>query len=157
MEPIKHDLAISDTQTGIVQGPAFGVFFAILLWSAMTIASGLAKTFADLLLARIGVGVGEAALVPAAVSLLSEYFPPERRAMPLSIFTSGISLGLGLSLVLGGPLLLATTLLYVLSTAFRLVCGRDGTHAGISDHAGGHVLQPGKRRTRLGIEPHRIA
>ena len=159
VKPIKHDLAISDTQTGIVQGPAFGVFFAILLWSAMIIASGLAKSFAGLLLARIGVGVGEAALVPAAVSLLSEYFPPGRRAMPLSIFTSGISLGLGLSLVLGGPLLLAvaTTLLYVLSTAFRLVGGRDGTHAGISDHAGGHVRQLGKRRTRLGIEPHRIA
>ncbi len=49
--------------------------------------------------------MGEAALVPAAVSLLSEYFPPERRAMPLSMFTSGISLGLGLSLVLGGQLI----------------------------------------------------
>ena len=125
--PIKHDLAISDTQIGILQGPAFGVFFAImglplgwladrlhrvrliaiaiLLWSAMTIASGLSTTFGGLLFARIGVGVGEAALVPAAVSLLSEYFLPERRAMPLSIFTSGISLGLGLSIVLGGQLL----------------------------------------------------
>lgn len=127
VEPIKHDLAISDTQIGILQGPAFGVFFAImglplgwladrldrvrliavaiLLWSAMTIASGLSTSFGGLLVARIGVGVGEAALVPAAVSLLSEYFPPERRAMPLSIFTSGISLGLGLSFVLGGQLI----------------------------------------------------
>ena len=109
--PIKHDLAISDTQIGILQGPAFGVFFAImglplgwladrlhrvrliaiaiLLWSAMTIASGLSTTFGGLLFARIGVGVGEAALVPAAVSLLSEYFPPERRAMPLSILLPG--------------------------------------------------------------------
>ena len=124
VQPLKADLGISDTQIGILQGPAFGVFYAVLglplgwladrvnrvrlvalaitLWSAMTIASGLANSFEGLLLARIGVGVGEAALVPAAVSLLSDLFRPERRALPLSIFTSGISVGLGLALVLGG-------------------------------------------------------
>jgi MFS family permease len=124
--PIKADLLISDTQVGALQGTAFGVFFAlmgwplgwlsdrvhrvglialaIVTWSAMTIASGLADSFSGLLLARIGVGIGEAALVPAAVSLLSDYFPPQRRALPLSIFTSGISVGLGLALLLGGVL-----------------------------------------------------
>jgi MFS family permease len=124
VEPLKHSLAISDTQIGLLQGPAFGVCFALLglplgwladrinrahliaaaiaLWSAMTIASGLASHFNQLLVARIGVGVGEAALVPAAVSLLSELFPPARRALPLAIFTSGLSVGLGLALALGG-------------------------------------------------------
>ena len=127
VEPIKADLLISDTQVGLLQGTAFGVFFAVMgwplgwladgldrvrlialaivLWSAMTIASGLAVSFTGLLLARIGVAVGEAALVPAAVSLLSDYFSPSRRALPLSIFTSGISVGLGLALVLGGGLI----------------------------------------------------
>ncbi len=124
VQPLKADLGISDTQIGILQGPAFGVFYALLglplgwladrvhrvrlialaiaLWSAMTVASGLTNSFEGLLLARIGVGVGEAALVPAAVSLLSDLFRPERRALPLSVFTTGISVGLGLALVLGG-------------------------------------------------------
>jgi MFS family permease len=127
VEPIKADLQITDTQIGILQGTAFGVFYAVMgwplgwladradrvrlvalavaLWSAMTIASGLAQSFTGLLLARIGVAVGEAALVPAAVSLLSDYFSPLRRALPLSVFTSGISVGLGLALVLGGGLI----------------------------------------------------
>jgi MFS family permease len=124
VQPLKADLGISDTQIGILQGPAFGLFYAVLglplgwladrvnrvrlislaiaLWSAMTVASGLTNSFEGLLLARVGVGVGEAALVPAAVSLLSDLFRPERRALPLSVFTTGISLGLGLALVLGG-------------------------------------------------------
>jgi MFS family permease len=124
VDPLKSDLGITDTQVGILQGPAFGIFYALLglplgwladrvhrvrliavaiaLWSAMTIASGFAASFDMLLLARIGVGIGEAALVPAAVSLLSDLFPIERRALPLSVFTCGISLGLGLALTLGG-------------------------------------------------------
>ena len=131
VQPLKSDLGISDTQIGILQGPAFGLFYAVLglplgwladrvnrvrlvslaiaLWSAMTVVSGLASSFEGLLLARIGVGVGEAALVPAAVSLLSDLFRPERRALPLSIFTTGISVGLGLALVLGGAFVTWTT------------------------------------------------
>ena len=124
VEPLRHDLAISDTQIGLLQGPAFGLFYAIaglplgwladrihrvrliaigiLLWSAMTALSGLANSFPALFLARMGVGVGEAALVPAAVSLLADLFPPRRRALPMSVFTSGVSLGIGLALLLGG-------------------------------------------------------
>ena len=124
VEPLRHDLRISDTQIGLLQGPAFGLFYAlaglplgwladrvhrvrliaggILVWSAMTALSGLANSFPSLFLARMGVGVGEAALVPAAVSLLADLFPPQRRALPMSVFTSGVSLGIGLALLLGG-------------------------------------------------------
>ncbi len=124
VEPLKRDLGINNTQVGILQGPAFGVFYAvlglplgwladrvhrvrligaaILLWSIMTMACGFATSFGALLAARFGVGVGEAALVPAAVSLLADWFGPGRRALPLSVFTSGVSLGAGLALVLGG-------------------------------------------------------
>lgn len=124
VEPLKTDLGVSDTMIGILQGPAFGVLYAVLglplgwladrvhrvrliaaaifMWSAMTIACGLATGFTGLLAARFGVGVGEAALVPAAVSLLADLFKPGRRAMPLSVFTSGVSLGAGLALSVGG-------------------------------------------------------
>lgn len=126
VEDLRRDLAIDDTQIGLLQGPAFGVFYAVmglpcgwladrvnrvrliaaglLLWTAMTILGGFSDSFGALFLTRIGVGVGEAALVPAAVSLLADCFPVERRALPLAIFTAGISLGAGLALVLGGTL-----------------------------------------------------
>jgi MFS family permease len=124
VEPLRHDLRISDTEIGLLQGPAFGLFYAvaglplgwladrvhrvrliacgILMWSAMTALSGMANSFPALFLARMGVGVGEAALVPAAVSLLADLYPPRRRALPMSVFTSGVSLGIGLALLLGG-------------------------------------------------------
>lgn len=124
IEPIRADLIISDTQIGFLQGPAFGIFYVlaglplgwmadrthrirliaagIFLWSIMTVCSGLAHDFTGLLLARIGVGIGEAALAPAAVSLLADLFKPEKRALPLSIFTMGNAVGTGLALVLGG-------------------------------------------------------
>ena len=124
VEPIKHDLAISNTQIGFLQGPAFGLFYvtlglplgrladrmnrvrliaiAITTWSLMTIACGLASSFTGLFLARCGVGIGEAALVPAAISLLAELFPAQQRAVPVSIFNCGVALGAGLALTLGG-------------------------------------------------------
>lgn len=124
VEPIKADLGIDDTRIGLLQGPAFGLFYTILglplgwladrthrirliavgitLWSVMTIACGLATTFEALFLARMGVGIGEAVLVPAAISLLADYFAPDRRALPMSIFTAGLSLGAGMALLLGG-------------------------------------------------------
>jgi MFS family permease len=74
----------------------------ILLWSAMTVCSGLATSFGALFAARMGVGVGEAALVPAAVSLLADLFEPKQRALPMAVFTAGVSLGSGLALLLGG-------------------------------------------------------
>jgi MFS family permease len=77
---------------------AVGVF----AWSLMTTACGLARTYPQLLAARIGVGAGEAALSPAAYSLLSDYFAPHRRARALSIYALGISAGAGLAYMLGG-------------------------------------------------------
>ena len=124
VEPLKHDLHLTDSEIGLVQGPAFGLFYAllgmplgaladrihrlrlialgILLWSFATAASGFATSFGGLFVARMAVGIGEAALVPAAVSLLADLFTAERRALPMSVLTSGASMGAGLSLLLGG-------------------------------------------------------
>lgn len=126
-QDLRHDLAITDSQIGLLQGPAFGVFYAVmglpfgwladrvhrarliagglLLWTLMTMLGGIVHGFPALFLTRMGVGVGEAALVPAAVSLLADSFPPARRALPLALFTAGISVGAGLALILGGALI----------------------------------------------------
>ena len=116
VEPIKADLGLTDTQMGFLTGPAFALFYSTLgipiarladlrsrvniisiglaLWSAMTVVSGLVQNFVQMALARIGVGVGEAALSPPAHSLLSSYFPPERRATALGIYAMGIHIGI---------------------------------------------------------------
>jgi MFS family permease len=124
VEPIKQELAIGDFQIGLLQGIAFGLFYTflglplgwladrihrvrliaggIILWSAMTILCGLSPSFPFLFLSRMGVGIGEATLVPAAISLLADMFRPDRRAMPMSMFTTGVAIGSGLALILGG-------------------------------------------------------
>lgn len=121
---IKTDLDLSDTQLGFLAGTAFAVFYAtmgipmgrladrtnrrtmiaVVLagWSIMTALCGLAQNFTQLMLARIGVAVGEAGCVPAAHSLISDTVPPRRRAMALSIFSSGISLGVLVGFLAGG-------------------------------------------------------
>lgn len=123
-ENIKADLALSDAQMGFLYGTAFAVFYALFgiplgkladvwvrrsliaaglaFWSVMTGVSGLARGFGLLAIARIGVGVGEASASPAAYSLLSDYFPPARRATVLGIYSSGIYIGSGLGLAIGG-------------------------------------------------------
>ncbi len=123
-ERIKADLEVSDAQMGYLYGTVFAVFYAIFgiplgrladvwdrrrlivwglgAWSAMTALSGLARTFPQLALARIGVGVGEASANPAAYSLLADYFPASRRATALAIYSGGIYLGSGLGLGIGG-------------------------------------------------------
>ncbi len=123
-EDIKAHLGVDDAEMGFLYGTVFGVFYALFgiplgrladmwnrtrllslglgLWSAMTAASGLAASFGQLALARIGVGVGEATASPVAYSVLSDYFPKEKRATALSIYSSGIYVGGGLSLFLGG-------------------------------------------------------
>lgn len=122
--PMRADLGISDTQVSLLQGFSFAVFytgFGILLgrsadrgnrrnliaagmtlWSAFTAACGVVERFWQLFLLRMGVGVGEAALSPAAYSLLADYFPPERRATAFSVYSMGIYIGVGLASVLGG-------------------------------------------------------
>ena len=124
---IRKSFTVGDAQIGLLLGPAFGVFYAVLgmplgwladhvarlrliaggllLWTLATMAGGFTDSFAGLAIARMGVGVGEAALVPAAVSLLADAFPPHRRALPLAVFTAGISVGAGAALMLGGSLI----------------------------------------------------
>jgi MFS family permease len=125
--PIRQDLGISDTQMGMLYGLAFAAFFilfgvpigrladrgsrraiiaiGIAVWSVMTVLCGMARTYDQLLLARIGVGIGEAALAAPALSLLSDYFPPARRATALSVYSLGVFLGAGLANLLGGAIL----------------------------------------------------
>jgi predicted MFS family arabinose efflux permease len=123
-DPIRADLGINDTQLGLLTGTAFALFYATLgipiarladlwvrrhiialgmtLWSAMTALSGAVTSFTGMLGARIGVGVGEAALSPPAHSLLAQYFPPERRATALGIYSMGIHFGILFGVLAGG-------------------------------------------------------
>ncbi|MFW2405756.1 MAG: spinster family MFS transporter [Gammaproteobacteria bacterium] len=124
VEPIKQDLGVSDFGIGMLQGLAFAVFYAlvgipigrwadrysrrriigigIFVWSIMTAACGLARNFWQLFLARVGVGVGEAALSPAAYSMISDYFPREKLGRALGVYQSGAFVGAGLSFLVGG-------------------------------------------------------
>ncbi|MBS3961249.1 MAG: MFS transporter [Sandarakinorhabdus sp.] len=123
-EDIKADLGISDAEIGFLYGTVFGVFYALFgiplgrladmwhrmrlltigltVWSGMTALSGFANSFAQLAVARIGVGIGEASASPVAYSVLSDYFPKEKRATALAIYSSGLFLGGGISLFIGG-------------------------------------------------------
>ncbi|WP_338446660.1 MFS transporter [Pelagerythrobacter marensis] len=121
---IKVDLGVEDDYLGFLYGTAFAVFYALFgiplgrladswkrvrlmslglaLWSAMTALSGFARDAATLTVARIGVGVGEATASPAAYSLISDWFPARLRATALAIYSSGLYLGGGVSLLIGG-------------------------------------------------------
>ncbi len=127
VEPIKADLGLSDTQMGLLLGPAFAVLYAaaglplgwladrsrrtwivsagVALWSLATAVSALAKNYTHLLLARLGVGVGEATLAPCALSMISDSFPPEKRGRPVALYTAAQSLGAGFA-ALGGAAVL---------------------------------------------------
>ena len=124
LEDIKLELGVSDTAMGFLTGIAFAIFYTfagipiarwadvgvrrsiiamgLTLWSLMTAASGLAQNFTQLLIARIGVGVGEAAGSPPAHSIIADYFPPERRATALSLYNMGISVGILFGFLVGG-------------------------------------------------------
>ncbi len=124
LEPIQQDLGVSDTAMGFLSGFAFALLYTLagipvarwadrssrrtiiavglLLWSAMTIASGLARSFLQLALARVGVGIGEAAGTPPAHSLISDYFPPERRGAALGFYAMGIYVGSMIAMLGGG-------------------------------------------------------
>ncbi|MCS6986315.1 MAG: MFS transporter [Sphingomonadaceae bacterium] len=123
-DDIRADLGVGDAEMGFLYGTVFGVFYALFgiplgrladgwhrirlltiglaLWSAMTALSGFARSFNQLAAARIGVGVGEASASPVAFSVLSDYFPREKRATALAIYSSGLYIGGGLSLFIGG-------------------------------------------------------
>lgn len=121
--PIRAELRIGDTQMSLLMGFAFAIFYSLLgvplgwvadrrsrrwlivggvaAWSLMTAACGLARGYAGLFLARIGVGVGEAALSPAAYSLLGDLFPRERLGRAMAVYSIGVPLGSGIALIAG--------------------------------------------------------
>lgn len=122
--PIRRDLKISDTEMSLLMGFSFAVFYTFFgmplgrmadsrsrrsiiaagfaMWSLFTSGCGVVKNFSQMLLMRMGVGVGEAALSPSAYSLITDYFPPNRRATALSVYGMGIYIGSGLAFFLGG-------------------------------------------------------
>jgi MFS family permease len=126
-QDIQADLGVSDAQMGFLYGTVFAVFYAVfgiplarfadvwvrrslislglLFWSAMTALSGLARSFPVLALFRIGVGIGEASASPAAYSMLSDYYPPRLRATVMAIYSSGVYIGGGIGLFIGGLIL----------------------------------------------------
>jgi MFS family permease len=124
LEPIRHEFNATDTQLGLLSGIAFALFyavmgipiaaladrsvrknvlgFAIFFWSGMTALCGMAANFTLLLLARIGTAVGEAGGTPPSHSLIADYFPLSKRATALSVYATGIPVGMMLGSLLGG-------------------------------------------------------
>ena len=123
-EPIKLELALSDSQLGLLTGFAFALFYVIAgipiarwadrsnrrniisislgLWSLMTAISGLTHNFFQLLAARVGVGVGEAGGSPPSHSIVSDIFPAEKRASAMSFYSTGVNIGILFGFLLGG-------------------------------------------------------
>jgi MFS family permease len=121
--PIRADLGISDTQMSLLMGFAFAIFYSALgiplgwladqrgrrglivagvaAWSLMTAACALARSYGGLFLTRVGVGVGEATLSPAAYSMLGDYFPREKLGRAMAVYSIGVPLGSGIALVAG--------------------------------------------------------
>ncbi|MFT7287008.1 MAG: MFS family permease [Halieaceae bacterium] len=124
LQPIKQEFQFSDTQMGLLGGLAFALFystlgipiarladqrnrvkiiaFSIAVWSVATAATGFAKSFSHLLIARLCVGIGEAGCSPPAYSLISDYFAPEKRARAMSIYSMGIGGGIFLGYLVSG-------------------------------------------------------
>jgi MFS family permease len=124
VQPVKEALKLSDTQIGVLQGPAFGLLFTlatipvgwltdgmnrtrllalgIAFWSVMTAASGLSMSFGQLFVARMGIALGESTISPTGPSLMADTFPPERRTLPLSLYTVAGGAGSSIALIAGG-------------------------------------------------------
>jgi len=124
IEPIKAEFTLSDTQIGFLTGFAFAIFYAIagvalarradrtnrvklisvllVTWSAMTALTAAAQNFWHLFAARIGVGVGEAGVIPTSNAVITDYFPIDRRSGPLAVFTAGATVGITVGMALGG-------------------------------------------------------
>lgn len=127
VQPIKASLQISDVQVSLLHGLAFAIFYTVLgipiarladanrrttiisvgifVWSIMTALCGVARNFGQLFAARVGVGVGEAALGPAAYSMIADYFPADKLAKALSLYTGAIYFGAGIAMIAGGSLI----------------------------------------------------
>jgi MFS family permease len=127
VDPIRRDLGISDVQVSLLLGSAFAVIYGVagipfgwladrasrrnlifagsLIWGIGTISCAYAGSFAQLFTARVFVGLGESVLSPAAISLISDYFPPSRRGLAVGSFLSGIAIGQGAAILIGGAAL----------------------------------------------------
>lgn len=125
--PMKSELGLSDASISLVQGAAFSIFYcvagiplgravdhwnrrnlvviAVLAWSTLTIWSGLANSFAELFVARAGIGIAEAILAPATYSIIADCFEPHRRGRAIGIYFSSLVVGSSASFIVGGPLL----------------------------------------------------
>jgi len=192
VEPIKRDLAINDFQFGLLGGPAFAIFYAlagvplgwladrvhrgrliaggIFLWSLLTAASAFAANFVQLFVMRMGVGVGEATLGPAAQSLIADRFDARRLPLAMSLYATGVALGAGMAFLLGGQVVaLAAAARGVpglgalapwqaafvivgapglLVAALMLLTVRDSPRAAVAHEAGGAGLVPFWRARR---------
>jgi MFS family permease len=122
--PVKAHFGVSDTQMGLLMGFWFAIFYvtmglpfgwladrfsrrnivglAMLFWCSMTVCCGLAKSFGQLAAARLGIGLGEAGLTPAANSLIADYFPRDQQNRAITFFNMGISTGMGFAYLVGG-------------------------------------------------------
>jgi MFS family permease len=127
VDPVRRDLGISDTGVSLLMGTAFAlvygaagipfgwladrtsrrnlIFGGVLVWSLGTLGCGYARSFAELFAARLVVGLGESVLSPAAIALISDYFPPARRGLAVGCFLSGIAIGIGAAFLIGGGVL----------------------------------------------------
>ena len=130
VQPIRKDLGITDTQISLLQGFAFVITFTVLgvflgriadrgnrrflivigmtIWCCATIACGFARDFTELFIARMFVGIGEAALSPAAYSLIADYFEPRKRGRAMGIYTMGTFMGSGIAMIAGALAILST-------------------------------------------------
>ena len=122
--PVQHSLSLSDTEIGLLQGLAFTILYSIagfplgrladhrsrrgiiaagiVAWSIFTAASGFARNYFQILVMRVGVGIGEASLSPAAVSMIADSFPPAQRSRAMGFYSCGVVLGAGLAYIVGG-------------------------------------------------------
>lgn len=129
IDPVRGELALSDTQVGLLQGLAFALVYSVaglplgraadlfprkivilsgvLVWSLATVACALSHSFGSLFVARLFVGVGEACLAPAALSMIADYLPPKRRGVGIGIFVLGMVVGSGVAVMVGGSVLQA--------------------------------------------------
>ena len=127
IEPIKADFGLTDLQIALVGSTAFAIFYAtmglplgyladrtrrtwmlgigVLVWSAATVACGLAKNFVQMFLARMAVGAGEATLGPCAMSMISDSFPREKRGKPIAFYSAALSLGAGIASLVSATIL----------------------------------------------------
>ncbi len=127
VDPLRADLHIGDAQVGLLLGLAFALVYGVaglpagwladrtsrrnliaagvLIWSLGTLVCGAARTFGEIFAGRLVVGLGEAVLSPAAIALISDYFPPQRRGAAVGLFLAGIAVGVGASIFIGGAIL----------------------------------------------------